>query len=85
MQLLEPGCGSRSDRGDAHAADLAQVLKLFEEIFKERGDAVGTREHNPVVSVQPSERFHNPFLVFRRNDFDGWNFQNLGAAFEQMA
>src|SRR5438270_2833720 len=53
--------------GDAHAADVAEILKCLEEIIEKRRDAVRAGEDEPIVSVQPAQRLHNS-LVFRRRN-----------------
>ena len=68
--------------GDAHAADVAEVLKCLEEIIEKRRDAVGAGEDEPIVSVQPAQRLHNSLVFRRRNDFDCGDFQYLRPALE---
>ncbi len=52
MQLAQFRRRGRADRRDARAAEVAQVLKAFEENVEKRRHAVRAREHQPVVGIQ---------------------------------
>ena len=67
MQLAQLRRRARSDGGNAHAADVAQVLERLEKVFKERRDAVGAGEHEPVVGIQFEHRIQQVLPAGRRD------------------
>src|SRR5437899_6287133 len=79
MKSFEFPGSCRANGGNAAASDVAQVMKLPEEIVEERGNSIGTGKHEPVVGIQLQHRIHHVFAACGRRQLDGWDLQNFGA------
>ena len=75
----EPAGGRRSDRADLHAAERADVARSREQPRHEVIDAVGAREHDPVIGRRVGRRAIECRHVVGRSDPDRGRLDRLGA------
>ena len=78
MEFLQSRGCRRSHSREAASANVSQVLERFEEGLEEGSDAIGTREHEPVVAVESEQSLNQGFPVIGRCNLDGRDFKHIG-------
>ena len=83
MQFAQLRRRGRADRGNARAAQIAQVLKALEKKLEKRRHAVRAGEDQPVIGIQLQQRIYDGVFFGSARDLDGRDFQDFRAQFRQ--
>jgi hypothetical protein len=78
MKLLQLHRRGGTDRGDAGAPQVAQIMKLAKEIIEKASDSVGAGEDEPIVRIEFKQGIHDRLTFGGVLDLDGGNFQDFG-------